>query len=133
MENPTDGRGGGLPGLDGFPDELRNLGISGHIYPNANFQMWDGQLTLFSCTPLAPDRTIETFSVYFSEAAMVDAYRSQRDAVFDTWRHLNGQDMEPLVWMQEARKIPVFDGGAFSPYWDEVIADYIEKLKADTH
>jgi hypothetical protein len=34
--------------------------------------------------------------------------------------------------MQEARNIPVFNGGSFSPYWDEMIAKYVEKLKTDT-
>ena len=48
------------------------------------------------------------------------------------WRHLNEQDIEPLIWMQEARNIPVFNGGSFSPYWDEMIAKYVEKLKTDT-
>ena len=132
VEEPFEGRGEGLPGLPGFPESMRRLGLSAHIYPNANLQLWDGQLTLFSCTPLAPDHTIETFSVYFAEEAMGEQHRAHRDAVFDMWRHLNEQDIEPLIWMQEARNIPVFNGGSFSPYWDEMIAKYVEKLKTDT-
>ena len=132
VQNPFDGRGEGLPGLPGFPEDMRQLGIAGHFYPNTNLMFWDGQITLFTCSPIAPDRTIETFSFYFAEEAMTEDYDAQRKAVAETWIALNNQDIGPLLWMQEARKIPVFTGGAFSPYWDQVIAEYVEKLKADT-
>ena len=132
VQNPFDGRGKGLPGLPGFPEDMRQLGIAVHVYPNTNIMFWDGQITLFTCSPMGPDRTIETFSIYFAEAAMTEDCKSHRQAVFDTWIELNNQDIQPLLWMQEARHIPVFDGGSFSPYWDDVIARYVEKLKADT-
>ena len=132
VKNPTEGRGDGLPGLPGFPEKLRELGISAHLYPNANVQIWDGQITLFTCTPVAPDRTLETFSVYFSAEAMASRYAAAREEVFNMWRQLNNQDIQPLIWMQEARGISIFDGGSFSPYWDEVIAQYVERLKVST-
>ena len=132
LENPADGRGDGLPPIPGVPAEVARLGVSGHVFPNANFMYWRDQIFLFICEALAPDRTRERFLVYLAEEAMHEQYREARQRVFDSLDQLNRQDIQPLEWMQEGRMAAHFDGGTFSPYWDPPIVEYIERLKRAT-
>ena len=132
LETPTDGRGGSLPPLPGVSDNVRRLGVAAHFFPNTNFMYWRDQAVLLVCDPVAPDRTIEHFLIYFAEEAMQTQFNEERQRVFDTWDHLNRQDIQPLQWMQEGRHAMHFDGGSFSPYWDPQIVEYLHRLKTAT-
>ena len=59
---------------------------------------------------------------------MQEEFSSARQNVFDTWEHLNQQDLAPLEWMQQGRHAEQFDGGRFSPYWDPHIEEYLRRL-----
>ena len=128
LQEPTEGRGASLPSLPGVSARVQQLGIAAHIFPNANIMYWRDQIVLFVCEPLAPDRTREHFLVYFAEEAMGAAHADARQAVMDTWDHLNRQDLEPLRWMQQGRYADEFDGGSLSPHWDPQIREYLRKL-----
>lgn len=132
LEEPTDGRGGSLPPLPGVSEEVRRLGVAGHFFPNTNFMYWRDQIVLFVCDPVTPGHTIEHFHIYFSEEAMEPQFHEARQQVFDTWNHLNQQDIQPLEWMQEGRHGVNFDGGTFSPHWDPQIVTYLRRLRSAT-
>ena len=133
LEAPTDGRGGSLPPLPGVSQSVQQLGVAGHFFPNTNFMYWRDQAVLFVCDPVAADHTIERFLIYFAKESLQTRYDNGRQQVFDSWTHLNQQDIQPLEWMQEGRHAAHFDGGSFSPYWDPQIVEYLERLKAATH
>ena len=129
LENPTEGRGSELPTLPGVSDRVRNLGVAAHLFPNTNFMYWRDQLVLFICEPLGPERTRERFFIYFADSAMDASFSAARQAVLDTWDHLNRQDLRPLEWMQQGRHSDRFDGGSFSPFWDPQIQEYLRRIK----
>lgn len=133
LKESTDGRGGELPPIPGVSVDVQKLGVAAHLFPNTNFMYWRDQIVLFVCDPRAPALTTERFLVYFAEEALEVEYKEGRQRVFDTWKHLNQQDIPPLEWMQQGRHARNFDGGSFSPYWDPQIVTYLEKLKLATH
>ena len=133
LETGTDGRGGALPPLPGVAANVQTLGVAAHFFPNTNFMYWRDQAVLFVCDAISPHQTIEYFLIYFAEEAMQPKYEGDREQVFATWDHLNKQDIQPLEWMQEGRRGVHFDGGAFSPFWDPQIVEYLDRLKAATN
>jgi len=90
---------------------------------------WRDQLVLFVCEPLGPEHTRERFFIYFADSAMDASFSAARQAVLDTWDHLNRQDLRPLEWMQQGRHSDRFDGGSFSPFWDPQIQEYLRRIK----
>tara|TARA_B100000029_G_scaffold407224_1_gene408083 strand:+ start:71 stop:1171 length:1101 start_codon:yes stop_codon:yes gene_type:complete len=132
LEAPTDGRGGALPALPDVTENVRELGVAAHLFPNTNFMYWRDQAVLFVCDPIAPDHTVEHFHIYFAEEAMQGQFDDARGDVFATWDHLNRQDIGPLEWMQAGRRAVNFDGGSFSDYWDPQIIEYLARLNAAT-
>lgn len=131
IASPQEGRGLGMPFYPGLDEEGARTEWYFHLFPTTAIQIWPDQMAVFQLHALAPDRTIEHIHMYFvGEAASDPAYAEGRQAVYDMWNELNGEDFKIVENMQGARSSPGFDGGALSPYWDRA-TQHFSRLVAD--
>ncbi|MEM7223364.1 MAG: aromatic ring-hydroxylating dioxygenase subunit alpha [Pseudomonadota bacterium] len=114
-----EGRGDGLPHYPNLPADYRNRGLWFHLFPSLCLEIYPDQLAVFLATPLGPGRCREDIHIYLvGEAADGERHQAERQAVFDTWHDLNGEDLAVLEKLQAGRHSPAFTGGRLSPYWD---------------
>ena len=122
---PEAGRGTGLPHYPGLADDKRDRGGWFLLFPNLGIEIWPDQFTLFRVIPEAPDRTREEIHVYLmAEAAAEPAYADARAEVFEMWRALNAEDVGLLEMLQAGRRSPGYDGGRYSPAWEEPVRHF---------
>ncbi len=122
---PEAGRGTGLPHYPGLADDKRDRGAWFLLFPNLGIEIWPDQFTLFRVIPEAPDKTREEIHVYLmGEAATEPAYADARAEVFEMWRALNAEDIGLLEDLQAGRRSPGYDGGRYSPAWEEPVRHF---------
>ena len=114
-----EGRGDGLPHYPNLPADYGNRGLWFHLFPSLSLEIYPDQLAVFLATPLGAERCREDIHIYLiGEAAHAEAHQAERQAVFDTWHDLNGEDLAVLEKLQAGRHSPAFTGGHLSPHWD---------------
>ena len=119
LENPTEGRGSELPTLPGVSDRVRNLGLLRIFSPTPT--SCTGAISSCFLSASRWDRNKrERFFIYFADSAMDASFSAARQAVLDTWDHLNRQDLRPLEWMQQGG-IPTDSMGYVLAFWDPQI------------
>lgn len=119
VEHLEEGRGEGLPHWPNLKEEWRNRGLWFHLFPTFSVELYADQFTVFHVIPLEEGKTREEIHFYLiGDAATSDKHAEARQQVFDTWHDLNLEDLGVLAWLQQGRKAPGYEGGAFSPYWD---------------
>ena len=117
---PQEGRGGGLPYFPGLSDDLMQRGMWFVAVPNFAFEIYPDHIATFIVTPMTPERAHERIDLYLvGDAAEGPAFADQRKSVFDMWQDLNTEDLDVIARLQRGRLSPGYDGGRFSPYWDE--------------
>jgi len=117
---PEEGRGVGMPYFPNLTDELSSRGMWFVAVPNFAFEIYPDHIATFIASPVAVDRTRERIDIYLvGDAATGAQFAKQRETVFDMWRDLNSEDLGIIERMQRGRLSPGYDGGRFSPYWDE--------------
>ncbi len=127
-----EGRGEGLPHYPNMPEHLKTRGIWFLLYPNLGIELWPDQFVVFRIMPLAAARTREEIHVYLmGEAADAPAYRGERERVMKLWRDLNGEDIGLLEVLQKGRASPSYDGGVFSPAWEQPVLQFSQLLARD--
>ncbi len=95
------------------------------MFPNLGIEIWPDQFTLFRVIPEAPDRTREEIHVYLmGEAAVEPGYADARAEVLEMWRALNAEDIGLLETLQAGRRSPGYDGGRYSPAWEEPVRHF---------
>ncbi len=115
-----EGRGAGLPYFPDLTSELASRGMWFVAVPNFAFEIYPDHIATFIVTPLTPSTARERIDIYLvGEAADAQQYTKQRQAVFDMWRDLNKEDLGVIAKLQRGRLSSGYDGGRFSPYWDE--------------
>jgi len=86
----------------------------------SDLEIYPDHIATFIVTPATPATARERIDIYVvGDAAKGPQYGEQRQAVFDMWRDLNGEDLDAIARLQRGRLSPGYDGGRFSPYWDE--------------
>ena len=114
-------RGGALPWFPNLPKEKQDRGDWFVMFPNFAFEIFPDQVDVFIASPLGPQKTLETISLYFvGEGAKAEKYAKARDLVIQNWTNLNHEDIGIVERMQSGRASDGFDGGVLSPYWDPV-------------
>ncbi len=115
-----EGRGEGLPHWPGMPEAWQRRGMWFHLFPTLSVEVYADQFTVFHIIPTGPDTTREELHFYLiGDAATSEHYANARQQVFDTWHDLNLEDMDVLKRLQAGRRAPGYNGGSFSPFWDE--------------
>lgn len=59
---------------------------------------------------------------------MAPEHEAAREAAFESWRELNGEDVDVVDRLQKVRASPAFDGGMLTPYWDTVTHHFAKLL-----
>ena len=114
-------RGGALPWFPNLPKEKQDRGDWFVMFPNFAFEIFPDQVDVFIASPLGPQKTLETISLYFiGEGAKAEKYAKARDLIIQNWTNLNHEDIGIVERMQSGRASDGFDGGVLSPYWDPV-------------
>lgn len=120
FEKPDKGRGGGMPVLPNLTPDQAHQGIYLHLFPSLDCGVWPDHVHTLTLTPMGPDHTYEEINIYFTEEVMAPEYEAARDAVFESWRELNSEDVDVVERLQKGRAATAFDGGMLTPYWDTV-------------
>ena len=119
FSDTEEGRGGSLPHYPGLSDADRRRGLWFLCFPQFAAEVYPDQFTVLTSSPIAPDLTREELHIFLiGEAASSAAYEAPRNAVFEMWKDLNGEDIGVLERMQEGRRSPAYDGGRLSPHWE---------------
>jgi choline monooxygenase len=117
---PEEGRGVGLPYFPDLSEPLARRGLWFVAVPNFAFEVYPDHIATFIASPIAPDRCRERIDIYLvGEAATETSFAAQRQGVLDMWQGLNKEDLSLIERLQRGRLSPGYDGGRFSPYWDE--------------
>ena len=120
-----EGRGAGLPHWPGLREEWRNRGLWFHLFPSLSVELYADQFTVFHVVPLEAGRTREELHFYLiGDAANSDAHAVAREQVIQTWEDLNSEDLGVLERLQQGRLAPGYQGGSFSPYWDQAPLEF---------
>jgi choline monooxygenase len=115
-----EGRGEGLPHWPDIPEEWKRRGLWFHLFPTFSVEVYADQFTVFHIIPTGPDTTREELHFYMiGDAATADEHADGRKAITDMWHDLNLEDLGVLKRLQQGRQAPGYEGGSFSPYWDE--------------
>lgn len=122
---PQEGRGKGLPFINGFPDRE---GLFFHLFPSVCINLWPDHVAILQVEPIAPDLTLERLHIFFSPGAMDEQYAKMRQNTFDLWRELNAEDIAPLELMQRGRLSAGFDGGVLTRYWDDPLREFAKQV-----
>lgn len=127
-----EGRGEGLPHWPNLPDTWRRRGLWFHLFPTLCVEVYADQFTVFHTVPTGPNTTREELHFYMiGDAATSDEHAAGRAQIIQTWHDLNLEDMDVLKRLQLGRQAPGYEGGSFSPYWDEAPLAF-SRLVAET-
>jgi choline monooxygenase len=117
--NLSDVAGTNLPTFPGWPqDRLRNAEYVA-FFPNVLLGIQADHAFAMQLQPVAPGKTIEHLRLFYvGEEALGDQYAACRDAVLEAWRVVFSEDISSVEGMQQGRRSPGYQGGAFSPEMD---------------
>ncbi len=114
------GRGAELPHFPGLSEADSRRGLWFLLFPTLGIEVFPDQLAVFRVIPGSAGRSREELHIYLmAEAAEGPAHAEARQAVIDTWHDLNLEDLGLLEGLQAGRASPAYDGGLFSPVWEE--------------
>ena len=90
------------------------------VFPNVFLGVHCDQVWSVILFPLAPDRTWESFRIYYvGETAGDPECDGARATIMEGWRNIFMEDMGVVEGMQRGRGSPAFRGGVFSGVMDE--------------
>ncbi len=127
-----------FPLIPGPPEDKRR-GLSTHVFPNTTMTMPPDHFAPVIYTPIAPDRTEAKMAWFFvGDAATSPEYAEAREKCVDRWfgksRTIEGldgvrnEDYDLMQTQQVARLSPVADQVQFSPYWENLVHHFQNKL-----
>jgi choline monooxygenase len=124
-----------LPRFKGLTPATMLVGEYPVVFPNLWLGVHADHFYAVVVYPLAPDRTLERFHVYFiGDEALAPDYREARAEVLERWSVVNREDIGITELMQKGRHAPTFDGGRMSPVQDVAIHHFmkmvVERLEA---
>ena len=134
FRSPEEGRGLGLPHFPNLSDKLSRRGIWFLLFPPSASRSIRIMSPCSTVNPVGPDRCVERIAVYLvGEAATATQYAQGRQAVLDTLRDLNKEDIGLLEALQAGRRAPGYDGGTLSPFWDEAPRHFARLVARGIH
>ena len=90
------------------------------LYPNTIVGVHYDHLWTVWLEPLAADKTVERMTIYYADPAVRgDDYAELRRAVHKEWQKIWAEDQGVVEGMQRGRGSPAFDGGVFTPQFDD--------------
>lgn len=112
--------GASLPKFADLPEDWQTRSEYIVLYPNTIVGVHYDHLWTVWLEPLAADRTIERMTIYYADPAVRgDDYADLRRAVHKEWQKIWAEDQDVVEGMQRGRGSPAFDGGVFTPQFDD--------------
>jgi choline monooxygenase len=101
------------------------------LFPNTQVNLYGSVSVRVIWTPLAPGRTSIRSSFYVvPEAAEGEAFAAERTAMAEYWRNLREEDRLVIEGMQRGRLSPAAGDFRLSPFWEESIHHFQNKIVA---
>ena len=109
-----------LPVAQGLDGTGMTTSFNGHLFPGLGISFHPTLFLYWDFKPQGHDWTILALHIYYvGEAASSDEHAGLRDQKARYYTGLNAEDDEVCRLMQEGRQARGYDGGRFSPYWDQ--------------
>lgn len=118
--NPTTKNGKTLPNFNNL-DQKWYQGTAEYIclYPNVLLGVHRDHIFAIILEPLAYNELKEHVCIYFASKTALDGdYQTLRHECCTLWHDVFLEDVDVVEGMQIGRKVPIFDGGKFSPVMD---------------
>ncbi len=125
---PDDAAAGKLPPFPGLAPELMQKTEALCLAPNLLITVFNDNLRAIIVEPMGPGRCRERINVFFvGDAATAPELESVREAAVSRFLEFNNEDIEIIETLQSAFEVNGYDGGCFSPYFDQNI-DHFQRL-----
>ncbi|HZS84897.1 MAG TPA: aromatic ring-hydroxylating dioxygenase subunit alpha [Stellaceae bacterium] len=111
--------------------DARRTDYLSFLFPNTQLNLYGSVSVRVIWTPVAPDRTRLRSAFYVvKEAAAGDAFAEARAAMAAYWDNLREEDRRAIEAMQRGRRSPAAGDFRFSPFWEESLHHFQNKLIA---
>ena len=114
----------GVPEFAGLSPKWRRRHEYLFFFPNLILFLLPGHFVSIVDWPLGAGATHQDWRICFSRQAMGEEHRAGREAIVAFWKQVNEEDIGICRTVQKGRGSPAFDGGIFSPYWEERMIDF---------
>jgi choline monooxygenase len=105
-----------LPRFPGLPARWAGAAEYVALFPNVLLGLHCDHFYAVRLEPLAPDRTLEHFEIYYvGDAPLGPDYDGVRQEIAKNWREVFAEDLGVVQEMQRGRASPAFEGGVFTP------------------
>ena len=122
---PQDAAAGNLPPFPGLAPEYAPRTEALCLFPNLLITVFNDNLRIIIVEPLGPDRCRERVNVFFvGDDAMAPNLEEIRNAAIARFQEFNDEDIGIIEALQTAFAANAFDGGVFSPYFDQNIGHF---------
>lgn len=125
--DPKDDAAGRLPVFPGLAPELNSKTEALCLFPNLLITVFNDNLRIIIVEPLEPGRCREHIHVFFvGDEAVSASFEDLRETTVARFIEFNDEDIEVIEALQAAFTGNGFDGGCFSPYFDQNIHHFQE-------
>ena len=101
------------------------------LFPNTQVNLYGSVSIRVIWTPLAVDRTLLRSSFYVVPQAATNAeFATARASMEEYWRNLREEDRRVIEGMQQGRRSPASGDFRFSPFWEQSVHHFQNKLIA---
>lgn len=114
----------GVPEMAGLSEKWRNRHEYLYLFPNLILFLLPGHIISVIDWPVGAGATHQDWRVCFASEAMTEEHRAAREEITAFWKQVNEEDIDVCRTVQKGRSSPAFDGGIFSPYWEERMIDF---------
>lgn len=121
---PTDAAAGRLPKFPGACPDGTGFIESLSLFPNLLLTLFDDNLRSIIVHPLGPDASVERVEIYFRAATLDAAHDEARRITAERFPAFNHEDIGVCEGLQRNMAAGVFDGGYFSPRYDETVTRF---------
>lgn len=125
---PQDAAAGNLPRFPDLAPELDHKVEALCLFPNLLITVFNDNLRIIIVEPMGPGKCRERIHVFFvGDAAMAPDLETTRETAVSRFLEFNNEDIVVIEALQSAFGASAFEGGCFSPYFDQNI-DHFQDL-----
>lgn len=121
---PADGAAGKLPRFPGSPANGSGFMESLVLFPNLLLTLFDDNLRTIIVHPKGPGLSVERVEVFFHDGALAPEFDEVRQITVGRFPVFNDEDIAVCESLQQNMAAGAFDGGYFSPRYDDTVARF---------
>ncbi len=108
-----------FPAFDNWAKDKYTYAEYVALFPNVWLGLHVDYLYTVVLSPVAKNRTVESFQFYYLGDAAGERFANKRATSLEAWHEVFAEDVGIVEGMQAGRLSPAFHGGVFSPVMDE--------------